>query len=69
VAQGENHGAEIGTWFCSWGDLTEEEQDEWCKRIAIERKGNLLAGYATIHYHPGTDPKERHGNQRIQPEV
>ncbi len=61
MAQGEDHGAEIGTRFVTWGNLTEEEQEAWYQRIAVEWKGNLLAGYATIHYHPGTDPKEQHG--------
>jgi hypothetical protein len=51
VAQGEDHGAEIGTRFVTWGNLTEEEQEAWYQRIAVEWKGNLLSGYATVHYH------------------
>lgn len=51
VAQGEDHGAEIGAKFKRWGEMTEAEQDEICAQMASDWKGNLLAGYATIHYH------------------
>jgi hypothetical protein len=55
MAQGENHGAEIGTRFKRWGEMTEEEQDEICAQMAHDWKDNLLAGYATIHYHKSRD--------------
>jgi hypothetical protein len=46
MAQGEDHGAEIGARFKRWGEMTEAEQDA------------MLAGYATIHYHPVRTPDE-----------
>ena len=52
MAQGEDHGSEIGASFKRWGEMTEAEQDEICAKMAEDWKGNLLAGYATIHYHP-----------------
>jgi len=56
MAQGEDHGAEIGARFKRWGDMTEAEQDAICAKMAADWKGNLLAGYATIHYHPVRKP-------------
>lgn len=41
-----------------WGDMTEAEQDAICAKMAADWKGNLLAGYATIHYHPVRKPDE-----------
>lgn len=59
MAQGEDHGAEIGARFKRWGEMTEAEQDEICAQMARDWKGNLLAGYATIHYHDRSNRGEQ----------
>lgn len=51
---------EIGVTFRRWGELTEEEKDEWCRTFR-ERFGNdLLKGYATLCY-----PRRDHGAEVI----
>ena len=45
---------EIGVSFGIWKDMTDESKEKWFEYMrGLRERGNLLEGYATLHYPPG----------------